>query len=542
MIVNTVRKAQDLAARLREELPEFEVLVFHAQFLMPDRAEKEQRLMERIGKRSTPAQRDRLIVVGTQVLEQSLDIDFDYMITELCPMDLLLQRIGRLHRHPGRARPQPVQEARCAVLDTGTEEFDEGSAAIYGEWLLGRTRKLLPQEVQLPADIARLVQDTYGWEPDCLPADPQSTAARGTYELEQAKKQRSAKAFAISSPRACGDALDDWMNEVGATSDAGARAAVRDGDPSIEVLVMMQDSSGNVRFLPGEGEAAGPCVAVDQPPQPEEALRIVNEACTVADNVECDPGQAFNVTAAIDDLDFEEELKIGHLVRSVSVVPRVITFGGRGVHLQNLLDAIEEHGDYIGVNAPASGVYNNDYHCIHMGYGVDPEVQIPTILGKSGLPVFLLGKVADVVTNNYGTSIPMVDTASVLQRTLEIVKEQETAFICTNVQETDLCGHRENVAAYADRLRVADEWIGKIRDALGEDDILIVQADHGNDPTIGHPHHTREMVPLMIHSAHSTPKNIGIRKTLSDVGATAADYFHSKAPENGTSFLPLLLK
>ena len=69
-------------------------------------------------------------------------------------MDLLLQRIGRLHRHPGRARPQPVQEARCAVLDTGTEEFDEGSAAIYGEWLLGRTRKLLPQEVQLPADIA----------------------------------------------------------------------------------------------------------------------------------------------------------------------------------------------------------------------------------------------------------------------------------------------------------------------------------------------------------------------------------------------------
>ena len=218
VIVNTVRKAQDLAARLREELPEFEVLVFHAQFLMPDRAEKEQRLMERIGKRSTPAQRDRLIVVGTQVLEQSLDIDFDYMITELCPMDL-----------------------------------------------------------QLPGDIARLVQDTYGWEPDCLPADPQSTAARGTYELEQAKKQRSAKAFAILSPRACGDALDDWMNEVGATSDAGARAAVRDGDPSIEVLVVMQDSSGNVRFLPGEGEAAGPCVAVDQSPQPEEALRIARQ-------------------------------------------------------------------------------------------------------------------------------------------------------------------------------------------------------------------------------------------------------------------------
>lgn len=269
-------------------------------------------------------------------------------------------------------------------------------------------------------------------------------------------------------------------------------------------------------------------------------LLIVNEACTVADNVECDPGQAFNVTAAIDDLDFEEELRIGRLVRSVSVVPRVITFGGRGVHLQNLLDAIEEHGDYIGVNAPASGVYNRDYHCIHMGYGVDPEVQVPTIFGKQGLPVFLLGKVADVVSNDYGTSIPMVDTASVLERTLELVRQNETAFICTNVQETDLCGHRENVAAYADRLRVADEWIGKIRDALGPEDILIVQADHGNDPTIGHPHHTREMVPLMVWSQKSSPKSIGTRKTLSDVGATAADYFGLPAPQNGTSFLPLL--
>ncbi len=129
------------------------------------------------------------------MLEQSLDIDLDYLVTELCPMDLLLQRIGRLHRHPGRARPQPVQEARCAVLDTGTEEFDEGSAAIYGEWLLGRTRKLLPQEVQLPGDIARLVQDTYGWEPDCCPQTRRARRHGGTYELEQAKKQRSAKAF-----------------------------------------------------------------------------------------------------------------------------------------------------------------------------------------------------------------------------------------------------------------------------------------------------------------------------------------------------------
>ena len=119
VIVNTVKKAQAVARMLREALPEKEVQVFHAQFLMPDRAAREQELMERIGKHSTPAQRDGLIVVGTQVLEQSLDIDFDVMVTELCPMDLLLQRIGRLHRHTWRCRPQPMQAAVCAVLDTG---------------------------------------------------------------------------------------------------------------------------------------------------------------------------------------------------------------------------------------------------------------------------------------------------------------------------------------------------------------------------------------------------------------------------------------
>ena len=270
-------------------------------------------------------------------------------------------------------------------------------------------------------------------------------------------------------------------------------------------------------------------------------LLIVNEAVTVADNVECDPGQAFNVTAAIDDISFEEELKIGRLVRSVSVVPRVITFGGRGVHLPDLLGAIEEHENgFIGVNAPASGVYKNDYHCIHLGYGVDPEVQCPTIFGKAGLPVFLLGKVADVVQNPYGTSIPMVDTTAVLERTAEIIRDHETAFVCTNVQETDLAGHQEDIARYADRLRKADAGIANILPLLHEDDVMIVMADHGNDPTIGHPHHTREHVPLMIYAPHAAPGTIGVRTTLSDVGATAADYFRMPAPENGHSFLQRL--
>ena len=279
VIVNTVRKAQEVAQRLRQVLPEKEVQVFHAQFLMPDRAAREQELMRRIGKRSTAAERDGLIVVGTQVLEQSLDVDFDVMVTELCPMDLLLQRIGRLQRHPNRSRPQPLQTAVCAVLDA--EEFDRGSEAVYGQWLLWRTRACLPESICLPEDISPLVQKVYGWEQaDALPETERSEGMCKAYEFAQAQRKERAQAYLVPQPKVHKrfkqlNTLDGWMQNVGAHSDAAARAAVRDGDPSVEVLVMQRRADGSIHFLPWQEN--GRAVASDQPPQPEDALQIARQ-------------------------------------------------------------------------------------------------------------------------------------------------------------------------------------------------------------------------------------------------------------------------
>ncbi|MPM06201.1 Phosphopentomutase [bioreactor metagenome] len=270
----------------------------------------------------------------------------------------------------------------------------------------------------------------------------------------------------------------------------------------------------------------------------KEKYLVVEEALTVADNIECDLGQAFNITSALDLISFSKVLDIGHIVRSIATVPRVITFGGREITLEDILNAEEEKdGGYIGINAPKSGVYNKGYECIHLGYGVNPKTQVSTILSEENVPVYLLGKVADVVINEKGTSIPMVDTEKVLKRTIEISKEVEQGFICCNVQETDLSGHAENVDRYAEKLLIADELIGELTKTLKNDDILLVMADHGNDPTIGHSKHTREMVPLMIYGKNIKEGTVGVRETLSDVGATVADYFKVKAPENGSSFL-----
>ena len=267
---------------------------------------------------------------------------------------------------------------------------------------------------------------------------------------------------------------------------------------------------------------------------------VVEEACTIADNIECDPGQAFNVTCALDDLPFATELEIGRIVRGIAKVPRVITFGGHGVHLDDLLSAVEVHGDYIGVNAPVSGVYNSGYQCVHMGYGVDERQQVPFLLGERDIKVHLLGKVADVCANRFGESESIIDTSRVLSRALELVCEPGNAFICANVQETDLAGHSQDYDRYADRLCVADGHLGEILDSMADDDLLVVMADHGNDPTIGHPHHTRECVPLLIGGKGEARGDIGERMTLSDVGATVAEFFGVKSPENGESFLRLI--
>jgi phosphopentomutase len=271
-------------------------------------------------------------------------------------------------------------------------------------------------------------------------------------------------------------------------------------------------------------------------------ILLVNDFVTVGDNIETDPGQAFNVTSALDYIDFAEVTNIGKTVRSVVEVSRVITFGGEDVQKEDLLNAIEvKGGSYIGVNAPKSGVYDHGYQCIHLGYGIDPEVQTPTILGKAGHRVVLIGKVQDIVQNEFGHSIPGVDTEYVLQETLHQMDMMDSGFICTNVQETDLSGHAEDVDRYAEKLSIADYYIGKMMEKIQGEDVLIVMADHGNDPTVGHSRHTREMVPLLIYKENLQNVEIGPRKTLSDIGTTVCDYFKEDKPENGESFLMKLV-
>ena len=266
-------------------------------------------------------------------------------------------------------------------------------------------------------------------------------------------------------------------------------------------------------------------------------ILIVNEAATVGDNLETDYGQVYNVSACLDLLTFEEIKQIGFAVREVVQVDRVIAFGGQQINLDNLLAArMIKNDEIVGVDAPKSGVYNHGYQVIHLGYGIDRNVQIPTILEKKGLTISFLGKVADIIQTDSKRLYPGVDSDYLFDCLIKEVKEIEDGFIALNIQETDLAGHAEDVERYSRHLETSDRRIKELLPLLNTGDVLIVMADHGNDPTIGHSNHTRERVPLLVYSPGIHNKHIGEKETLADVAATAAEYFQTEETQNGTSF------
>ena len=243
LIVNTVKRAQGFAEMLRAKLADCELIVYHAQFIQPDRVRKEASLLKRVGKDSDQKERSRVVVIGTQVLEQSLDIDFDFLITDLCPMDLLLQRIGRLHRHMRPDRPTAFLEAHCSIIIQKDGEIEKGAGFIYGEWLLERTLKLLPERISLPSDIPFLVQKTYE-----IPTIEDQDEAYQQYLVRIGDQGEKAKRFRIGEPSEWGDMAGMLDFETGGGEKEGL-AAVRDGDSSIEVLLMKKARNGKISLI-----------------------------------------------------------------------------------------------------------------------------------------------------------------------------------------------------------------------------------------------------------------------------------------------------
>lgn len=342
LIRNTVAKAQEAYDALVERLGRERVGLIHSSFVTVDRQLIETHLRTALGKPGadgvTPARPRGYVVVGTQILEQSLDIDLDLLVTDIAPIDLILQRVGRLHRHTRghdqSLRPASLRRPRLLLLGARlatSSDPQDGSLApwiaphnlvVYDASLLLRSLAILRdcingRPLRLPDDIAPMVRR--GYDPQCpSPVGWEEVwrAADAAHRLQALEQRSKAESFLLPGPFDISD-FREWTKAPATDPDESptARAQVRDTEDTVEVVVVCRDGAA-LRGFPGSGVPVEVDLAGELAP-PSDAVARKVASCTLrlptamtsagrhtSDGVERRVATAYaRIDAVIDDLE-----------------------------------------------------------------------------------------------------------------------------------------------------------------------------------------------------------------------------------------------
>ncbi|MFF3671581.1 CRISPR-associated helicase Cas3' [Microtetraspora malaysiensis] len=252
VIRNTVDRAQDTYRALRAHFGN-DVSLLHGRLHAAHRADRTEIALAQLGPSTAP--RPRTILVATQLAEQSFDVDADILITDLAPIDLLLQRIGRLHRHDGVPRPARVREPCVIVTGFGLPHKSApwilpASEAIYGRYLLLRTAAFVyeadKQYWKIPSQVPALVAAVYG-EQSVVPeawAEAEQ-AAFAEWDEKQRARAKSAEKFLLTRFKEHENKTLEGLHyaETKGTEEI-VHAIVRDGEPSVEVVIVHEADGG----------------------------------------------------------------------------------------------------------------------------------------------------------------------------------------------------------------------------------------------------------------------------------------------------------
>lgn len=289
VICNTVRSAQTVYEALADsefaQLGEH-LILFHARTLQVWRQQTENQVLSLFGPpHKSPARPHTAIVVATQVIEQSLDLDFDVMVSELAPIDLLLQRAGRLHRHdrPDRAYPYQLWIAGQRP-GPGVPDLSRSDIHVYERAVLLASWAALGEqgaEIRLPDDLPALVARVY--DPDApLPNDPALRTALVTAR-EAMRVAGEQDAYAAKSRLVPGPDSEDLLlnTNLGLEEDdpavnAAFQALTRADEPGLTVVCVFEGLNG---FELDPEEFGAPINVFD--PAPHEALALANNSLTV---------------------------------------------------------------------------------------------------------------------------------------------------------------------------------------------------------------------------------------------------------------------
>lgn len=234
MICNLVDVAQQVYQQLCAST-ELEVILFHSRFTLTDRAEKEALTLRHFG-----VSGDRSIgriLVATQVVEQSLDVDFDWLITQLCPVDLLFQRAGRLHRHFRQFRPEGYQQPTLTVLLPTSQDYGNSNYVYTNTRAMWRTQQRLEQlgnsPLCFPQAYRLWIDDVYrDNNEDTEPEWVAEGIAR--FECKEQSMRYNARLSLSQATRVMPFADDD----------AHIRAVTRDGEMSLPLIPYTETDGG----------------------------------------------------------------------------------------------------------------------------------------------------------------------------------------------------------------------------------------------------------------------------------------------------------
>lgn len=234
IIMNTVRTARQVFQALKRY--DMAIYLFTARTTAEKRQEIEGLCMELFGKDKSHRPQ-RAILVGTEVLEQSLDLDFDYMITAIAPIDLILQRMGREHRHEDTLRPAGLRQPEITVLVPDTDQDYDVNAFVYPEILLELTQRELEahQTIGVPEDLAVMVDNVYSNEE--IPERYFDTWWDN--ELNKQLMRNQARQYELRSPNPAKFCLKYGNQDMSDEAVENARAAkTRFGEETVQIALI----------------------------------------------------------------------------------------------------------------------------------------------------------------------------------------------------------------------------------------------------------------------------------------------------------------
>lgn len=172
-------------------------------------------------------------------------------------------------------------------------------------------------------------------------------------------------------------------------------------------------------------------------------------------------------------------------------------------------------------------------------YAIDPPGKtMLDYLKEDNKDVISIGKIYDIF-NGFGITekIKTVNNLDGINKTIEVMKKDFNGLLFTNLVDFDMMyGHRNDVEGYANAISEFDSKIPELLENLNEDDLLILTADHGCDPTTQGTDHTREQIPLIVYGKNMKVVDLGVRNSFSDIGKTVLDLFNIKNDLHGVSF------